>query len=199
MNLRAFCRASSASISSSLQAAARLVVAQVGGPHHGRVTDPASTPSPEPRTGDPDGLDPQVLRARLEAATDFPGAMREAMQDAIAAGGDAVAANQESLKGYDDLMARTMSAIEKELDKPDLTPAERRALIDQMIALVERRDMKDTENKGFLVGLTQDRLRTGLLIAGGLGAVAVAAVAGPDSVKQLAKLAPGAVRRSITS
>lgn len=177
----------------------RVVVVQVGGPHHGRVTDPACFPSPGPRTGDPDALDPQELRARLEATTDFPGAMCEAMRHVRAAGGEAVAANQESLKGYDDLMARTMSAIEKEMDKPDFTPAERQAMIDQMISLVDRRHTKDTENKGFLVAVTQDRLRAGLVIAGGIGVVAVAAVAGSDGVKQLAKLVPHAARRAITS
>lgn len=44
------------------------------------------------------------------------------------------------------LALRVMAAIEAQLEKPDLTPAER----DDMIGMVASRAEKDTENKGFL-------------------------------------------------
>lgn len=168
--------------------------------HHGSVNDHAS-PSPSPkRRGNkgPEALDPEALRARLEEAIDFPGTIREALQDARAAGAEAVAANQESLKRLDELYARVIDTIEKELVKPDLTPADRDKLIDKVIDVVARRDAKDTENKNFLAALTQDRLKAALVFAGVVSVVAVAAVAGPDGLKQIGKLLPQAARRAIT-
>lgn len=124
--------------------------------------------------------------------------MRDAMREASNAGADAVTANGESLRGYDVLVSRTMCAIEKELERPDLTPADRSALIDKMVALVERRDAKDSENKGFLAAVTQDRMKAGLWVAGTIGVVAVAAVAGPEGLKQLAKGAPQMARKALS-
>lgn len=165
------------------------------------MTNPNSPTPPPKRHGEkkPASTEAEALRAKLEGAVDFRGAAREALNDLRAAGSDAVAANQESLKGYDEMAARAMTAIEKELDKPDLTPADRRELIDRMVGLVERRDAKDTENKRFLGELTQDRMKAALYVAGGVGVVAIAAVAGPEGIKQLGKLAPQVAKKAITS
>ncbi|GAA1703840.1 hypothetical protein [Propioniferax innocua] len=165
------------------------------------MSDATSPKSPLKPSGQKKPASPEadVLRAKLEGAVDFRGTAREALHDLRAAGSDAVAANQESLKGYDEMAARAMTAIEKELDKPDLTPEDRRELIDRMVSLVDRRDAKDTENKRFLVGLTEDRMKAALYVAGTVGMVAVAALAGPEGVKQLGKLAPQVAKKAITS
>lgn len=142
-------------------------------------------------------MDAQKLRARLETALDFPGAMREAIRALTSAGADAVAANEKSQKRHARLLERTLTAIEKELDNPDLSPEARSELIDKMVELVERSEAKDAQNQRFLASVAQDRMKAVLMIAGGVGTVAIAAVAGSDGLKQLGTLAPQIAQRAL--
>lgn len=90
-----------------------------------------------------------------------------------------------------------MSALEKDLDHPDLTLEERNAVVDKMFRLIDLRGAKDTENKAFILQLAREHQKTALVAVGGLVVVAVAAVAGPTGIKSLGTLIPAVARRAL--
>ncbi|WFF32859.1 hypothetical protein FAM19024_002407 [Propionibacterium freudenreichii] len=139
------------------------------------------------------------VRAYLEGAADFPAAIRELMRETRETSASALVANDENLKRHHDLQSRTFAAIEKELEKPDVAPADRRDLIDLMVDLLKDSETKDTENKGFIAGITQGQRQIGLAALAVTGAVVIGAVAGPEGLKQAGKLIGPAARRAITS
>lgn len=164
-------------------------------------SQPHTKPGGKPQTAGEETIDAQTWRARLEAALDFPGAMREVMREAIrstsTAGSEAIATQEKSQERRARLVDRTLKAIEKELEKPDLSAEERRALIDRMMTLIDKADANDAEGRRFLAGLTQERMKAALLVASGVGAVAIGAVAGPEGLRQVGAMLPNVAQRTL--
>ncbi|MDX2342007.1 hypothetical protein NJC10_10130 [Micrococcus sp. M4NT] len=146
-------------------------------------------------------IDPREWRLRLENALDFPATVREALKAVRAASTETLEANEDSRRTHDWLLKKKMEVIERELAKPHLTREDRDHLMAMVDELIERANEKDSENRHFLTGLTQERMRaiiatTGIAI-GAAGAVAITAVAGTDGLKQVGQLLPQIAQRAV--
>lgn len=146
-------------------------------------------------------LDPQEWRILLENALDFPATVRAALDAVRAASTETLEANEESRHTHDWLLRKKMEVIERELDKSDLSREDRNNLMAMVDDLIARANEKDTENRRFLAGLAQERMKAAMTTAGlaigTAGVIAVAAIAGPDGLKQVGQLLPGVAQRAL--
>lgn len=94
-----------------------------------------------------------------------------------------------------------MEVIERELEKPHLSQVDRNNLMAMVDDLIDRANEKDAENRRFLTGLAHGQMRavlttTGLAI-GTAGVIAVAAITGPDGLRQIGQMLPHIAQRAV--
>ncbi|WP_423448202.1 hypothetical protein AABM35_05850 [Micrococcus luteus] len=146
-------------------------------------------------------LDPREWRIRLENTLDFPATVREALTAVRSTSAETLTANEESGHTHDWLLRKKMEIIKRELEKPHLTQADRNNLMAMVDDLIDRANEKDTENRRFLAGLAHEQMRavlttTGLAI-GTAGIIAVAAITGPDGLRQIGQMLPQIAQRTV--
>lgn len=165
------------------------------------VTNPAESnletgrkPSPRNKASMPSRED---VRARLHGAADFSGEMQAVMDEVRAAGSEAVASNDASMRAVFDMANQYFAVLEKQLEKPNLTSDEENSIRDRMMQILEHLEAKDTENKAFLERGAQARMKVAVVGLGVLSLAAAGAVAGPEGLKQLMRALPEAARKTI--
>ncbi|VWX48917.1 conserved hypothetical protein [Micrococcus sp. 116] len=94
-----------------------------------------------------------------------------------------------------------MDIIERELAKPDVTRQEKEHLMAMADDLIRLASEKEEDNRRFIAALHQVNgkvILTGLgMVATTVGAVGIAAVAGPEGLKQVGQLLPQVAQRAI--
>lgn len=124
--------------------------------------------------------------------------MREILEEVRAVGSVAFEANNESLKRYHASVAVVLAALDRELERGDLSEERRSEISATMVDLVDRMGEKDNENKRFLAAMAQEHLKAGVAVAGVLTVGVVAVFAGSEGVKSVAKMIPQNARRIIS-
>lgn len=146
-------------------------------------------------------LDPEDWHLYLKDAVDLPSALRELLDTVRAQSKDALDANREGGSTRDYLLRKKMDIIERELAKPDVTRQEKEHLMAMADDLIRLASEKEEDNRRFIAALHQVNgkvILTGLgMVATTVGAVGIAAVAGPEGLRQVGQLLPQVAQRAI--
>ncbi|TFE79751.1 hypothetical protein [Micrococcus aloeverae] len=158
-------------------------------------------PKTPPGARSRDRLDPEDWRLYLKNAGDLPSSLRELLDTVREQSKDALDANREGGSTHDYLLRKKMDLIEMKLTKPDLTRQEEEHLMAMADELIHLAREKEAENRRFIAALHQANgkiILTGLgVVAATVGAVGIAAVAGPEGLKQVGQLLPQVAQRAI--
>ena len=117
-----------------------------------------------------DKMDPEVAKKALEQFPEFASTMRQILSDYKKSLDEGMRQNAEGVKSYYDAI---ITSCQKELEKENLSFAERRYILEQMVQVVKMKGEKNSEDKNFIV-----RMSVLSLTAVGLTACALLAVLG---------------------
>ncbi len=110
--------------------------------------------------------------------TKFAGSIVESFEEAIQ---NLSEANSSDYSIVIDALKETQDIIKGELQKPEITPEERKYLIENLMKVAEMFKELDSNNKKFLKGLSNDNLKLGVLAV----LAAVVALGGKVLINQL--------------
>lgn len=120
-----------------------------------------------------DKMDPEVAKKALEQFPEFASTMRQMLSDYKQSLDEGMRQNAEGVKSYYDACDAIITSCQKELEKENLSFAERRYILEQMVQVAKMKDEKDSENKHFILKVSVLHLA-----AVGLTACAMLAVLG---------------------
>lgn len=118
-----------------------------------------------------DKMDPEVAKKALEQFPEFAKTMKEVLGDYKESLDTALKENGESVKSYYASCDAIITALQKELDKEDLSFEDRKYIIDKMMEVNQMKGMKDSENKKFLATLALCGVAAVTVVAGTLASV----------------------------
>lgn len=136
-----------------------------------------------------DKVDPEVAKKALEQFPEFASLAKEMVVEQKRIIDKAFEENAKGVEAYYAACKQILDALEKQLDKDDLTSEERSEIIDNMLAVAENMSRKDAENKKFHL----DAIKYFGGFAAVVGVVAVAVLGGNTKIDfdQLADKLPG--------
>lgn len=111
-----------------------------------------------------DKMDPEVAKKALEQFPQFSNVSKEMLigyKDTLDKG---LESNRESIQAYYDSCKTIIKALEKQLDRENLSFEEKKYIIEKMAEISDKMGEKDSQNKKFIVAM------------GGVGMVAVGVV-----------------------
>lgn len=114
-------------------------------------------------------MDPEVAKKALEQFPDFAKTSLEVMKEYKGFFETALEKESEEMKSVNAMYNRVMDALEKMLDKENLSFEEQKFILQQMKDVADKVDKKDTEHKNFLL--------KGLAISGAIAAGIVVSLA----------------------
>ena len=120
-----------------------------------------------------DKMDPEVAKKALEQFPEFASTMRQILSDFKKSLDEGMRQNAEGVKSYYDACDAIITSCQKELEKENLSFAEWRYILEQMVQVVKMKGEKNSEDKNFIV-----RMSVLSLTAVGLTACALLAVLG---------------------
>ena len=120
-----------------------------------------------------DKMDPEVAKKALEQFPEFASTMRQILSDFKKSLDEGMRQNAEGVKSYYDACDAIITSCQKELEKENLSFAERRYILEQMVQVVKMKGEKNSEDKNFIV-----RMSVLSLTAVGLTACALLAILG---------------------
>ena len=101
-----------------------------------------------------DKMDPEVAKKALEQFPHFADVTKEMLieyKDILDKG---LESNRESVQAYYDSCSTIIGALEKLLDRENLSPEERRYIIEKMVEMSDKIGEKDSQNKKFILAIS---------------------------------------------
>lgn len=101
-----------------------------------------------------DKMDPEVAKKALEQFPQFSNVAKEMLlgyKDTLDKG---LESNSESVQAYYDSCKTTIKALEKELDRENISFEERKYIIEEMVKISDKMGEKDSQNKKFIATLS---------------------------------------------
>lgn len=127
-------------------------------------------------------MDPETAQKAMEQVPNLTKAMTEILGDYSKLAEKGLSSNDEHMRSYFVIAATTIDALQREMEKSDLTFEERCAVMDRMLAVNEQVSGKVTEGQKFI--------HRGYIIAGSVIVFCVgtvAAILGANTKFQIAK------------
>ena len=118
-----------------------------------------------------DKMDPEVAKKALEQFPDFANTMKDVLIQYKENLDVLLKENGDSVKAYYDSCDAIICALQKELEREELSFDERKYIIDKMLEVNQMKGMKDSENKKFLATLAMCGVAAVTVVAGTLAAV----------------------------
>ena len=117
-----------------------------------------------------DRMDPEVAKKALEQFPNFSATMKEVIAEYKGTLDNLLKENGESVKSFYDTCDAILSALQKELDREELSFEERKYIISKMTDVAQMKGMKDSENKKFLKAMATFGLAAVTVVAGTVAA-----------------------------
>lgn len=114
-------------------------------------------------------MDPETAQKALEQVPHLTQSLSEILGDYSDLIKQGLASNDEHTRAYFAIAETTIEALQRELDKPNLTFEERCAVMDRMLVVNEQISGKVTEGQKFI---TRGQIIVGSIIVFGIGIVA---------------------------
>ena len=127
-------------------------------------------------------MDPETAQKAIEQIPHLTQALTEILGDYSEVVKQGLTSNDEHMRSYFAIAATTIDALQRELDKPDLSFEERCAIMDRMLAVNEQVSGQVTEGQKFI---HRGQIIFGSIIVFCFGAVA--AILGANTNIQIAK------------
>lgn len=127
-------------------------------------------------------MDPETARKAMEQVPNLTQAMTEILGDYNELAKQGLTSNDDHMRSYFAIAATTIDALQRELDKPDLSVEERCAIMDRMLVVNEQVSGQVTEGQKFI--------HRGQIIFGSLFVICVgtlAVILGANTNIQIAK------------
>ena len=100
-----------------------------------------------------DKMEPEVAKKALEQFPEFANTTKEMLSEYKDILDKGIQANDKSVKACYDTYNALIVALQRELEKDEITFEQRKYIIEQMKDIAEKVDKKDTENKRFIAGM----------------------------------------------
>lgn len=126
-----------------------------------------------------DKMDPEVAKKALEQFPEFASTTKEMLQDYKEYLDKGLESNNDSVSKVYDTYNAIIVALQKELEKEDLTFEQKKDIIEQMKEVADKVDKKDSENKRFIAGMAT--LAT--IVLGGTVAVLASVLGGNTQIE----------------
>lgn len=126
-----------------------------------------------------DKMDPEVAKKALEQFPEFASTTKEMLQDYKESLDKGLESNNDSVSKVYDTYNAIIVALQKELEKEDLTFEQKKDIIEQMKEVADKVDKKDSENKRFIAGMAT--LAT--IVLGGTVAVLASVLGGNTQIE----------------
>lgn len=121
-------------------------------------------------------MDPEVAKKALEQIPDLASATKEMVSQYKEIVNKGLDSGDASVKPFYEACKQILDSLDRELQKDNLTQAERDHIINQMMAVAMMMDEKDQKHKEFV----KDVLKTGAQVVVVAGVVLVSLIGGKD-------------------
>lgn len=101
-----------------------------------------------------DKMDPEVAKKALEQFPQFSNVAKEMLVEYKCTLDKSLESNSESVQAYYDSCQSIIKALEKQLDKDNLSFEERKYIIEKMVEISDRIGEKDSQNKKFTAAMS---------------------------------------------